>query len=109
MPDGGDAPHAFALIAPAGTSTLGRNALSDNPFDDANGLFFVLVNHEDQYSLWPTFAEIPAGWRAVFGTPDGCDRDSALRFVEQNWTDMRPRTLREQMDRRAPADDAVTI
>jgi MbtH protein len=34
----------------------------------------------------------------VFGDPDGADRDSALRYVDENWTDMRPRSLREHMD-----------
>lgn len=72
--------------------------MSTNPFDDANGTFFVLVNDEEQYSLWPTFAAVPAGWTIVFGDPDGSDRDSALRFVEDNWTDLRPRSLRERMD-----------
>lgn len=38
-----------------------------NPFDDEDGRFFVLVNDENQHSLWPTFAEIPAGWNKVFG------------------------------------------
>jgi MbtH protein len=73
--------------------------LSSNPFDDEDGRFLVLVNGEEQYSLWPTFAEVPAGWRTVFGGPDGADRESALRYVEENWTDMGPRSLREQMDR----------
>jgi len=75
--------------------------LSSNPFDDEDGRFLVLVNAEEQYSLWPTFAEVPAGWRTVFGGPDGSDRDSALRYVEENWTDMRPLSLRQQMDRSA--------
>ena len=73
--------------------------MSSNPFDDQDGRFLVLVNGEEQYSLWPTFAEVPAGWQTAFGGPDGTDRDSALRFVEEQWTDMRPRSLREQMDR----------
>ena len=38
-----------------------------NPFDDENGRFFVLVNDENQHSLWPTFSDIPAGWTKVFG------------------------------------------
>jgi uncharacterized protein YbdZ (MbtH family) len=40
-----------------------------NPFDD-KGSFFVLVNDEEQHSLWPTFADIPDGWRVVSGEPD---------------------------------------
>ena len=35
--------------------------MSTNPFDDEDGRFYVLVNDEDQHSLWPTFSEVPAG------------------------------------------------
>ena len=41
--------------------------MSTNPFDDEEGAFYALINHEGQYSLWPTFAEVPAGWTAVHG------------------------------------------
>ena len=68
--------------------------MSTNPFDDDNGTFYVLVNDEDQHSLWPTFAETPAGWRAVFGPGS---RTDCLNHVEANWTDLRPRSLREAM------------
>lgn len=86
-------------------SKVREEALSSNPFDDQDGRFFVLVNDEDQHSLWPTFAEIPAGWTVAFGGADGSDRESALSFVEENWTDMRPRSLREYMgaDTTSPA------
>lgn len=76
--------------------------MSSNPFDDQDGRFLVLVNGESQYSLWPTFAEVPSGWQPVFGGPEGTGRDNALRYVEENWTDMRPRSLREQMDKPVP-------
>ncbi|MEU2551496.1 MbtH family protein [Streptomyces sp. NPDC013313] len=76
--------------------------MSVNPFDDESGRFFVLVNDEEQYSLWPAFAEIPAGWRAVFGEEG---RAECLDFVEKNWTDMRPRSLRVAME--ADSGDAV--
>ncbi|KMO75236.1 MbtH protein [Mycobacterium sp. BK558] len=75
--------------------------MSSNPFDDEDGRFLVLRNDEEQHSLWPTFADVPAGWHIVYGGPDGTDRASALRYVEENWTDMRPRSLREQMERSA--------
>ena len=71
--------------------------MSSNPFDDQDGRFLVLVNDQEQYSLWPTFAGVPTGWAVTFGGPDGIDRDSALRYVDENWTDMRPRSLREHM------------
>jgi MbtH protein len=61
-----------------------------NPFDDENGTFLVLRNDEGQHSLWPAFADAPAGWLAVFG-PD--TRSACLGFVEENWTDMRPASL----------------
>jgi uncharacterized protein YbdZ (MbtH family) len=71
-----------------------------NPFDDADGRFFVLVNDENQHSLWPVFIDVPAGWRVVHGE---ADRASCLDYVEENWTDMRPRSLVEQTA--AAADD----
>lgn len=68
--------------------------MSTNPFDDDNGAFFVLVNDEDQHSLWPVFAAIPAGWRVVHGE---ASRAACLDYVEKNWTDLRPKSLRDAM------------
>ena len=51
----------------------------------------VVVNEEEQYSLWPREKEIPAGWKEVF---EG-SKESCLEFVEENWTDMRPKSVRE--------------
>ena len=74
-----------------------------NPFDDPDGRFLVLVNDEGQHSLWPVFADVPAGWTVVFGQDSedgaGADRAAALEYVEQHWTDMRPRSLVEEMER----------
>lgn len=61
-----------------------------NPFDDEDGTFHVLVNHEGQHSLWPVFAEVPAGWTTVLADTD---RASALAYIEQHWTDLRPASL----------------
>jgi uncharacterized protein YbdZ (MbtH family) len=63
-----------------------------NPFDDPDGEFLVLVNDEDQYSLWPTVAPVPAGWSVVCGPGR---RDRMVSYVEDHWSDMRPRSLRE--------------
>ncbi|MGC4891696.1 MbtH family protein [Micromonospora sp. DT227] len=65
-----------------------------NPFEDPDGRFVVLVNDEDQHSLWPTFADVPAGWRVVHGEDT---REACLAYVEEHWTDMRPRSLVEAM------------
>ncbi len=43
----------------------------------------------------PAFADVPAGWQVVFGE---ATRASCLEYVEQRWTDMRPKSLREAMD-----------
>jgi MbtH protein len=68
--------------------------MSTNPFDDEDGRFHVVVNDEDQHSLWPAFAEIPAGWQSVFGEES---RKECLDYIEKNWTDMRPKSLRIAM------------
>lgn len=61
-----------------------------NPFDDQDAIFLVLVNDENQHSLWPEFAAVPKGWDTVFG-PES--RASCVDYVETNWTDMRPASL----------------
>ncbi|KMS71200.1 protein mbtH [Streptomyces viridochromogenes] len=61
-----------------------------NPFDNSEGTFLVLINDEGQYSLWPTFIEVPAGWNVAHCE---ADRQTCLDFVEANWTDMRPKSL----------------
>jgi MbtH protein len=62
-----------------------------NPLDDPDGTFLVLVNGEEQHSLWPRFAEVPAGWTVVFGP---AAKDPCLEYVQTHWTDMRPASLR---------------
>ncbi len=69
--------------------------MSGNPFDDDDGIFLVLANDEDQYSLWPAFADVPAGWRVACGE---ASRAVCLDYVEQHWTDVRPKSLREARD-----------
>lgn len=64
-----------------------------NPFDDEIGAFCVLVNHEEQYSLWPIQCAIPGGWSEEFG-PD--KRTACMDYIETHWTDMRPKSLREK-------------
>lgn len=58
--------------------------------------FTTVINEEEQYSIWPTFKPVPEGWRevGVVGSKAHC-----LAHIEQVWTDMRPRSLREFMAR----------
>ena len=69
-----------------------------NPFDDEEGEFCVLINDEGQYSLWPTFRDVPAGWMTV--GPRGARKD-CLDYIEEHWTDMRPKSLIAQMEKDA--------
>lgn len=64
--------------------------MTTNPFEDPQGRFKVLANDENQHSLWPSFAEVPTGWRTVFGEDT---REACLAYVETNWTDLRPASL----------------
>ncbi|MFE6058080.1 MbtH family protein [Streptomyces sp. NPDC056431] len=61
-----------------------------HPFEDRDGSYLVLVNDEEQYSLWPASTAVPAGWRSVMG-PAG--RAACLDRVEASWLDMRPKSL----------------
>lgn len=73
-----------------------------NPFEDSDGSFHVLINEEGQHSLWPSFAEVPRGWEPVLRD---VGREAALEHVNENWTDMRPRSLAEAMERSAGERD----
>lgn len=66
-----------------------------NPFDDPEGTFHVLVNEEGQHSLWPTFADVPAGWTVVLRDET---RQACLDYIERTWTDLRPLSLIRSME-----------
>lgn len=61
-----------------------------NPFDDAEATFFVLINAEGQFSLWPEFINAPAGWEI---SHPAASRAECLAFIDRNWTDLRPASL----------------
>jgi MbtH protein len=67
-------------------------------FDREDATFKVLVNAEEQYSLWPDYKAVPAGWREAgkSGAKQEC-----LDYIETVWTDMRPLSLRQHMDAQA--------
>lgn len=67
-------------------------------FDDEEATFDVVVNHEEQYSIWPVGREIPAGWKAVGKSGKKAE---CLAYIEQVWTDMRPLSLRKKMEEAA--------
>lgn len=63
--------------------------------DDDKTQYKVVLNHEEQYSIWPAGRENPAGWRddGKVGTKAEC-----LAYTEEVWTDMRPLSLRQAME-----------
>jgi MbtH protein len=67
-------------------------------FDREGEVFRVLVNHEEQYSIWPEWKAIPGGWR---DTGMKGDKKTCLEYIEKVWTDMRPLSLRRFMDEQA--------
>ena len=60
-----------------------------------NTVYTVVVNHEEQYSIWPADREMPLGWKDAGKTGPKAD---CLAFVKEVWTDMRPLSLRRQME-----------
>jgi MbtH protein len=61
-------------------------------WDAADTVFLVVVNHEEQYSIWPEYKALPLGWRdaGVRGPKQVC-----LDHIEKVWTDLRPLSLRQ--------------
>jgi MbtH protein len=58
-------------------------------------IYRVVVNHEEQYSIWPAHMEIPNGWKQV---GNAGSKTECLERVKELWTDMRPLSVRKQME-----------
>ncbi len=71
--------------------TRGKEIMMDNR-SDSEELFKVLINDEEQYSLWPMEKDIPQGWKQI--GPSGT-KEECLGYVKVSWTDMRPKSLRQ--------------
>jgi MbtH protein len=67
----------------------------DNYDEEDTRTYTVVINHEEQFSIWLADREIPLGWREIGkrGTKPAC-----LAYIDEVWTDMRPLSLRNQMD-----------
>ncbi|MCB0089021.1 MAG: MbtH family protein [Caldilineaceae bacterium] len=63
--------------------------------NEDNTIYKVVVNHEEQYSIWPAARENPLGWKDA--GKEG-PKAECLQYIEGVWTDMRPLSLRRQMD-----------
>jgi MbtH protein len=85
---------------PGGLRWLPNNsmeaAMGWNREDDGRR-YQVVINHEEQYSVWPAEYDVPKGWKAVGKEGNKAD---CLAYIEEVWTDMRPLSLRKQMEAR---------
>ena len=66
--------------------------------EEDNEEYICLINEEEQYSIWFAWKEVPRGWKQV--DPKGT-RQEVLNYVKEVWTDMRPKSLREEMDNKS--------
>jgi MbtH protein len=80
-------------IGPPWAIAAGGTMTSEEPDDKT--VYKVVVNHEEQYSIWDASLEIPRGWQEV--GPSGT-KDECLAYIKEVWTDMRPLSLRQRMD-----------
>jgi len=81
-------------------------ANSTSRVEEAAEQYNVVVNHEEQYSIWPIDREIPLGWRAV-GTSGS--KEICLKYIEEVWTDMRPLSLRKAMEAASAAGETADL
>jgi uncharacterized protein YbdZ (MbtH family) len=68
--------------------------LSETDREDTT-VYKVVVNHEEQYSIWPIYKEIPLGWKEVGKSGQ---KSECLGYIKEVWTDMRPLSLRRRME-----------
>jgi MbtH protein len=85
--------HSFVLSNMM-NSTLERLHPMMNETED-NSIYQVIINSEEQYSIWRQQSKIPMGWKPVGfnGIKSEC-----LKYINDAWIDMRPKSLREQID-----------
>jgi len=67
-------------------------------WNNEDTIFHVVRNHEEQYSIWPEYKDIPAGWTAVGKSGK---KQECLEYIQENWTDMRPLSLRTALQANA--------
>lgn len=66
--------------------------------DSDNLQYVVVVNDEEQYSIWPAYKAVPLGWQKV---GDARNKDACLSYIESAWADIRPKSLRMRLQERA--------
>jgi MbtH protein len=74
---------------------LEENDEMDDNNEDSGTLYYVVMNHEEQYSIWRADREVPRGWSIV---GEKANKQHCLDHIKEVWTDMRPLSLRKQME-----------
>ena len=92
--------HSGHTPAVLETHALRMIDMTDRSESD-EAIYVVVMNDEEQYSIWPDDKRIPDGWRAV-GTRGA--KAECLQYIEETWTDMRPLSLRKRMAERTGTD-----
>jgi MbtH protein len=69
--------------------------MMNSAHNQSNASFDVVANDEGQYSIWPAAKAIPAGWHLA---GKSASKEECLAYIAEVWTDMRPLSLRTQMD-----------
>jgi uncharacterized protein YbdZ (MbtH family) len=70
----------------------------NDPDKEDTTIYKVVVNHEEQYSIWPEYKENPLGWK---GAGKSGPKAECLAYIKEVWTDMRPLSLRKKMEEMA--------
>jgi MbtH protein len=68
--------------------------MQDDMSEDST-IYNVVVNHEEQYSIWQADREPPLGWRSVGKSGD---KEECLKYIGEVWTDIRPLSLRKRLE-----------
>lgn len=71
------------------------NELAKKEEKEYEAQYYVVKNHEEQYSIWPTYKPIPKGWVTV---GEAENKENCLSYIEKMWIDMRPLSLRKKME-----------
>jgi MbtH protein len=79
--------------------------MSTSCFDREDQIFIVLINLEEQYSIWPQWKEVPGGWKAVPEVQG--DKTVVQAYINEHWTDMRPASLRKWMTEQSQTAEQV--
>ena len=78
------------------------------PWDEEEDktIYKVVVNHEEQYSIWPADRELPPGWNDVGKSGP---KPECLAYIKEVWVDMRPLSLRKRMEELARQENADSV